>query len=194
VIRYGIHADASIAECGDFVKSKHYNPRQLETLVSRLIDLVEPRDEGRHRRRAGGRALVRELLEARFGDVAIGASEVNNLDTLSDEEVTRQLQRMRGLLLTMAGVQVPMWIWASQSLTLLAFPKGEFSIEIQGPLNELISVQLVRVVRAVGRHRLCVCDCRRLFLRVGKRKSCSIRCQKRVYMRRYRGGEAGEGA
>jgi uncharacterized paraquat-inducible protein A len=36
--------------------------------------------------------------------------------------------------------------------------------------------------------RLTVCECGRLFVRQGKRRFCSPRCQKRVYMRRRRGG------
>ena len=46
--------------------------------------------------------------------------------------------------------------------------------------------QAITLIRMVGREKILTCDCDRKFVRSGKRLHCSERCQKRVYMRRYR--------
>jgi len=48
------------------------------------------------------------------------------------------------------------------------------------------SLRIVSLLRIVGAERIARCDCGRVFVRLGKRRTCSVRCQRRVYMRQYR--------
>jgi hypothetical protein len=70
--------------------------------------------------------------------------------------------------------------------------EGNPQVDFKGEMGELLSMQAYLLVRAVGADRLLVCDCGHVFVREGKRQFCSERCQKRVYMRRFRAGEAGK--
>jgi len=59
------------------------------------------------------------------------------------------------------------------------------SLLITGTAEQVVIFKLVMLIRAVGRKRILECDCKRLFIKTGRREYCSERCQKRVYMRGF---------
>jgi len=51
----------------------------------------------------------------------------------------------------------------------------------------LVVYEVARVLEAVGFEKLKACpECKRLFVKVTKKRFCSTRCQSRAYMREYR--------
>ena len=65
---------------------------------------------------------------------------------------------------------------------------------VDGPLRDRFRFSVLRILNTVGVDKLAICpapDCGRLFVRVTRKEYCSTRCQSRLYMRKYRAGEAG---
>jgi hypothetical protein len=55
-----------------------------------------------------------------------------------------------------------------------------------GAVRDLFLFQAFNLLQAAGAQRLKRCECRRLYVKTGRREYCSERCQKRVYMRGQR--------
>ena len=60
---------------------------------------------------------------------------------------------------------------------------------VDGSPEDVLLFQLAALVQAVGFASLLECDCGKPFVKVGRRKFCSTRCQKRVFMRGQRAEE-----
>lgn len=62
-------------------------------------------------------------------------------------------------------------------------------VTVDGDARDVLWFLIVGLLRSVGVSRILQCECRRLFLKTGRREYCSERCQKRVYMRAQRAKE-----
>jgi hypothetical protein len=143
---------------------------------------------------AQARRMLAELLMARAGTVVtIGITpearhELRHVAKDAKIEAWRQqiFERLRNDA-EQKGNFVGQGIQLDKALVSTS-PHG-ITFELDGDLGELLAMQAYLIVRIVGRNRLQICDCGDLFLRTGKRKFCSDRCQKRVYMRLFRNPE-----
>lgn len=137
-----------------------------------------------------------DLLKARLGDIVIAESVREAVLTAPDADILLWHTNLRSVLgladvikrASGAGT-LPQLSFAGVALTMLA--GDAVRLEVSGTSKQMLTLQLFTLVRTVGPERLDRCDCGKLFVRVGKRRSCSERCQKRTYMRRYRAGDAG---
>jgi hypothetical protein len=69
---------------------------------------------------------------------------------------------------------------------------GPLQIVTRGSSIHRFLYQIVRVLEGAGVERLRACpECAQLFVKVTKKQFCSVQCQSRVYMRKYRAGEVG---
>jgi hypothetical protein len=62
-------------------------------------------------------------------------------------------------------------------------------VQVHGSQHDLFLYQVVRVLETGGAEKLRACPdpkCRRIFLKVTKKRFCSPRCQSRMYMRKVR--------
>jgi hypothetical protein len=82
-------------------------------------------------------------------------------------------------------------VWLD-SASITVSDDGTLQVQFSGGLGDLLPMQTYLVTRLIGRERLRLCECGRPFVRIGKRRFCSERCQKRVYMKRRRAGEVGK--
>ena len=65
---------------------------------------------------------------------------------------------------------------------------GVVSLLVDGEPRDVLLYQIGSLLTLIGIERLKVCsapDCRRPFLKVGRREYCSTRCQRRVFLRDY---------
>ena len=166
-----------------FESSKRYMK-----LLGRLLQIEELRV-------GAARSVFRQLLRTRFGDfIELGVTleaqhALQHIATDSEiaawqKEVFARLREDVELRRTKRGI-------IGQGVVLdTAFigpsRKGRASIEFNADLRDLLAMQAYLLTRVVGLDRIRRCDCGSLFVREGKRLFCSERCQKRVYMRRYR--------
>lgn len=145
---------------------------------------------------AKARRMYLDLLAARLGDILIAESAREAVRTAPDDQIALWHTNLRSLLGFVDVVKrgsesgkLPQFGFSGVTLTALA--GDEVRLEVAGIPKQMLTLQLLTLVRTVGPERLERCDCGRLFVRVGKRRSCSDRCSKRVYMRRFRAGDAG---
>jgi hypothetical protein len=59
-------------------------------------------------------------------------------------------------------------------------------IVVLGSSHDQLTLRVVQLVETTGIDRLRRCDCGRVFAKTGRREFCSVRCQKRIYMRKIR--------
>ncbi len=167
---------------------KRYTRQQAERLIVRLVNMFESPTH----RDATVRKLLKDLLQGRFGDIALDDAVVGRFRSASDSHVRRWAESIRDALHAWviapgAGLVMPL------DLATFHVPaSGELVVQVSTEVAEALRLQLAFALRLVGRERLQQCDCGRLFVRIGKRQFCSERCQKRVYMRRFRVGLAGK--
>jgi hypothetical protein len=164
--------------------TKRYTRAQAEQLLVRLVSVTESPFSAKRTR-----AVLATLLEARLNDVRI-------VDPTAIEKIKTDRPSMlkdfciRGVREVLRGPRAPGQRLALQAT--LHLSADDTCVDVEGPLGNLIAVQTLTLLRMVGPEKVRTCDCGRLFVRTGKRTSCSERCQKRVYMRRFRAGEAGK--
>jgi hypothetical protein len=65
---------------------------------------------------------------------------------------------------------------------------SDVALRIDGTAKDVLTFQVINLLRAAGVKRLQRCDCGRAFVRIRRQEFCSERCQKRVYMRKLRAG------
>jgi hypothetical protein len=68
-------------------------------------------------------------------------------------------------------------------------------IALSGKLRDRFLYRLARLLEECGAENLRECsapDCDRVFFKMTRKKYCSPRCQSRIYMQKYRNGEAGK--
>lgn len=66
---------------------------------------------------------------------------------------------------------------------------GRAVVAADGPIRDLIVLQLVMLVQEVGLSNVHACsapDCRRIYVKVYRREFCSVQCQKRINTRKQR--------
>lgn len=141
-------------------------------------------------RDATARRVLNDLLRARFGDFSFDDAVSEKLGRATNTDIQGWRNSIRNALR----------VWAITPQAGIVIPFEAFGhiggkdvvLEISAPVEQALLLQVASALRVVGRERVRPCDCRRLFVRTGKRQYCSRRCQKRVYMRRFRAGEAGK--
>lgn len=167
---------------------KRYTARQAEALLTRLVTVAKAPP-------VAARRVLSELTTAWLGDTVIAGSALETVRTASPEAVAAWSQRVETLLrgIVNVGEHLPgvRQVMMLKPVTLMISPTTLRQEASVSP-GHALTMQTVALVRVVGLERLRRCDCDQLFVKVGKRKACSEQCQKRVYMRRYRAGEAGK--
>jgi hypothetical protein len=164
---------------------KRYTRRQAERLLARLVTCVEdPRVPA-----STVKATLIRLLEARMGDIWIAEDVIERLRGDSPAAVKQVWLSGSGLRALLTKGRPDGTSRLPVSVRTLTVSAASTSVEIEGPLGNMFAIQLLAVLRLVGPRALQTCDCGRRFVRVGKRRHCSERCQKRIYMRRFRAGE-----
>lgn len=173
---------------------KRYTERQATALLARIVAITDAPV-------TRARRVVNELARARLSDVVVSDSASEMVGSASDAEISA-LQRGLHTLLQMQ-LEVGGHAWPPvklQGVTLTMSGPNDVRVEVSGPLRTVISLQAYSLLRLVG-SRLMICraprpastsQCGRLFVRSRRQLFCSERCQKRVYMRRHRAGEAGK--
>jgi hypothetical protein len=144
------------------------------------------------------RRVFGDLLSARVGDpveIAITAEARHALQDSTDTDIARWQHEIHERLVNDVRLQHRSGAGSiGQGISLekcnIAGTRSGISLEVDGELGQLLAMQAYILVRSVGTDQLLECDCRKIFVRVGKRKFCSERCQKRVYMRRFRAGDS----
>ncbi len=170
------------------MEQKRYTRQQAERLIARLVSMSESPTH----RDATVRKLLNDLLQGRFGEIAMDDAVVGRFRGASDSDVRRWAESVRNTLRVWvttpgAGLVMP------PDLVMIHVPASlELVIQVSTGVAEALRLQLAIALRLIGRERLRRCDCGRLFVRIGKRQFCSERCQKRVYMRLFRAGLAGK--
>jgi hypothetical protein len=153
-----------------------------ETVMLEIVGFAEgPIVSGPEARR-----LMERVLGADTGFMVFGSPDLAGLNVLRVREQIRQFLR-QGLRPGEGQFMPPARVELAPAIV-----KNEVLVTIDGPLPDLIWFQVIRLMQIAGLARLRLCDCGRVFLKTGKRKACSTKCAKRVYMRRFRAGETEE--
>ena len=164
---------------------KHNTGRQVLALLSHLIQIQTARP-------SASRRVLSDLVSIRFGDVVVADSVYEDLQVLSSEQVVewhagiakllREYAELRQLLFRGMRIEIQ---------AKLVVTTKDSHVEVSGSTEELLRVQTLALLQRYG-DRLCMCDCGQLFVRIGKRRFCSARCQMRVWMREQRAIERKE--
>lgn len=183
------------------MKRNPYTPDAAAALLERVVEYLNATQ------RRNGARLLRTLLEAPLGDVNIRADVVSAAAAASPTTLVVVFRRLRKVLETLVTTPADGMVLhdalVMPSVQLDANPGkgGHYAFTLSAgysptghiDVTGFAWLQLLRVVHRAGPNRLRTCQCGRLFVRVGKRRFCSERCQTRDYMRRFRSGEAGRG-
>lgn len=140
------------------------------------------------------RQALQELLRLRFGDavdVGVTREAQARLRGASDEDIETRKTRVYSRILEEAELRRKTRAEFLQGLDVqqaqVSGSRGRLRLDLDGDTAELLALQAYMLVRAVGPDRIRLCEgCGEPFVREGKRLFCSVRCQKRIYMRRYR--------
>lgn len=195
------------------MKTKRYTSRQAEALAGRLVSVVEraeieeaPKAE-KMRFVLEVRRVLLDLMKAPFGEVVIAPSVIARLHTAAGGTLYVMSRSVRTLLREnhpggsetksmTRGVRVfpGLRVMAVPDVRGYQFELGQGSDGLVGGviLSGLVQLQVLRLIQFIGRDRLRQCACGQVFVRRGRREYCSDRCQKRVYMRQFRGGDDGK--
>ncbi len=160
----------------------------MDTLLQRLIDVTQsaaPRQ---------ARGVLSDLAKANIGDMAPDPRAASILTTANDRDVARWTKQLRDLIQAVTDYQQrPIGLtWSIPRVTIRAALNrgGGYQMEVAGNPGDLLQLQAITLTRSFrGRLQRCPSTfatgnrCGRIFLRAGKRKFCSDRCQRRYYMR-----------
>jgi hypothetical protein len=172
------------------MQRKRYTAGRAQALLADTVELIaEPSPSPAVIRRA-----YAKVLQAQVSDVIVSDGTREAWQKASDDDVLQSHKRIRGLMqfttvLRAGSATGALPAFAASGVTVKPTGRG---LEVAGGPFQMIVLQVLTLWRVVGPDRFAVCDCGRPFVRVGKRKYCSGRCQKRFYMRRFRAGEGGE--
>jgi hypothetical protein len=172
------------------MKTKRYIETKARRLFARLVEFGE-----------ADRFLTMSLLQMRnvrrllqtaieFGDtVAFG--DAANVAKWSDGQIAKLQFEVHNLFRRLYelhandGGLMPTIKFQRIELS-PALVDGEAVLTVDGSARDIFWFQVVSLLRTAGVRTLRSCkdpNCKRLFLRINKRESCSTRCQKRLYMR-----------
>ena len=157
---------------------KRYTPEMSARLIVRLLSATD----GSRRR------LLSELLDVQLAEIAIASSARDDLEKATDEEVATTLRFVQKWLQVVCRTSLVIHSVLQARGIKLAVGSTAGPDEASGPLSSLLAYQVARLARS-GKDLVAPCDCGEFFVREGKRKFCSERCQKRVYMRAKRAEE-----
>jgi hypothetical protein len=174
---------------------KRYTRRMAEGLLVQAVDLLATRTDPSI---AQIRQVYTALLQARIPDVNVPDKTVAVLRQAPDDTLRKWHKTVLGgvgAVLMLRGASHP----ARKRLPPVSFSgvtvqlnSEDLTIEVLAAPFQMLILRIVSLLRMVGPERVARCDCGQVFVRVGKRRTCSVRCQKRVYMRRFRNPPDGE--
>jgi hypothetical protein len=166
---------------------KRYKPTDAEMLLARLTTCLE--DE--HGSASATRGVLRDVLCSAFEGVVAGNHARDAFDALSDEQIVKQARIVTGLLRFFVAAPGPTWSMGFKDVSLGVFRRGsDVFFRIDGSPTAAVLFQVGGILRAAdAAKRLQLCECGRVFARIGRQEFCSERCQKRVYMRARRAAE-----
>ena len=148
-----------------------------------LEDLVEIA-EGTPESGADYRKVLERIVRADTGFVMFGEPDVSGVNIV---QLRNQLRAfLRSGLQPDQGQLMPT---ARVGLAATVAGRNKVLVAVDGRAHDVLWFQIMRLMQLEGLNRLRACDCGRVFLKTGRREFCSNRCQKRIYMRRFRAGE-----
>ena len=169
--------------------TKRYTRRMAERLLVQAVDLFTTRTDPSI---AQMRRVYTALLHARIPDVNVPDETIAALRQAPDDtlrkwhktvlEVVAAVQVLRGASHPARRRLPPV----SFSNVTVRLNSEDLTIDVLAAPFQMLILRIVSLLRMVGPERVARCDCGQVFVRVGKRRTCSVRCQKRVYMRGYR--------
>jgi hypothetical protein len=168
---------------------KRYTRRMAEGLLVKAVDLLAA---GPGPPMAQVRRVYLALIQARISDVNVPDETVAALrqapaNTLRNWHETVRTVTAAALMLRGAShptrKRLPPVSFSGVTVRLNT---EDLTIDVLAAPFQAVILRIVSLIRIVGADRITKCDCGRVFVLVGKRRTCSVKCQKRVYMRRYR--------
>ena len=163
---------------------KRYKENRAAALLARVADFVREDETAPIHTRA-----LEDLARADLG-FTVQPREAEHIDFWIVDEpaaVDRLRQRWR---------EYPSWYVVNAGAQFLKVKQlsfwtlrrgGAVVISISGDESDLLSFQLVNLIRIAGPDRLQTCKaCGTTYVRKGRKTFCSETCQKRIYMRKWR--------
>lgn len=157
------------------------------------------------------RQVLRDVVQAPAGDVVAAPSMLDRIAAAAPFTLNVWLHGIRDQIVSAApgarATQMDVLVLPHVQLRGQPNRTGDYVFEVDvSPTSDpiqagwaraafdqgILHLQTLRLLRMVGRDRLHRCasvECGKLFVRRGRREFCSDRCQKRVYMRKFRAGE-----
>ena len=169
--------------------SKRYT-EQARSLLGDFVEVFQSENKSR------ARALLGALLKSAASPAVVSSTALKSLATAPDNAILEILRRLEdGLRLSLRfGSKSPPGIAQRHQLrvstTIVVAPRQRPRIEVDGDIAGLALLRFVELMSIAGDYVL-RCDCERIFVKRGASKYCSIRCQKRYYMRGFRSGARG---
>jgi hypothetical protein len=160
--------------------SKRYEPQGV---IRALVDFAE----GPNQTSTELKPLLQRVINADTGFVVIPVPDVTDVNVAGLRRELREF--LRSSLQIKRGQQMPQ---AQVEVAVTAPGRGDILVTVDGSARDVLWFQIIRLMQLEGLDRIRLCECGRVFVRIGKRKSCSAKCQKKFYMRRFRAGEGGK--
>jgi hypothetical protein len=159
--------------------SKRYRQRKAATLLMTVLNLLRTQQPST----AQIRRVYTRVLQAPLSDFAVPRETITALRSASSETL------LKWGVLTHRDIERAFFESTKAKATVEGVTlrlSRDGAVEVFTTPSQAMLLQVVALLRLVGVKRLVECDCGNVFVRVGKRRACSPRCQRRVYMRRYR--------
>jgi len=127
---------------------------------------------------------------ARAGKGYVVAPAIAAFRALTSGQVEELKKELRAFLEMMAGGEATDSRIATRvTVTIMPVETGaSVSLLVDGPVRDVLLYQVSTLLNKVGVDRLRLCpapDCRRPFIKIGRREYCSDRCQRRVFLSGY---------
>lgn len=164
-----------------------------DLLLARVVDFAEDAEPSA----AESRALCQTLADRRPW-IAYGVK--HQIAAWSTDEIAQLGTEIRSVLRQVIeartdGGPVPT-VPIAVEITPVPFPSakrpGRVALAMSGSPRDVVWFHVLHLLQSVGLDKIVRCDCGRAVVKVGKRRYCSDRCQKRVYMREQRDAERQE--
>ena len=178
--------------------TKRYTEAQGIALARRLVAALDAPAER-------ARRVLSTLMRARLSHVVIASHSSQDVEQATEQELGEWQQALKATLAWIVQARDQGWRLVSTVTgqpvvtaptaviggeVRVQISTADASVTLSGPPLDMLVTQLYALVGLV-RRRLRRCDCGQIFVRTGKRQFCSSRCQKRIYMRRFRAGVVG---
>lgn len=163
--------------------NKRYTVNQSRALLARLAIVPELSD-------AKARSVLEDLLRARFGIIEIADMD-RAVARAKDEEIRGFANGVHVYLLMAEQLRGHQWPDIALGPITFTPMSGRVVFRVSGAIGTMLTLQLLELLQLAG-DRLHGCQCGRLYVRTRRQRYCSIRCQKRYYMRNQRAEAAAE--